>query len=148
LSCFRNCVDQIWLAYMPADKNAYVLKSHNIQHRMRSVRNSLQFSKCLSLRSPTKRQIRLIGSRFISFCLNMHVWLQAIHGWNDWEDQQSGDLKLNRMSACKTFLLHLCAPWGVVSLWLQWLQWGMSFSQVVWLADRLLTGLGQPQKNP
>ena len=29
LSCFRNCVDQIWLAYMPAD-NAYVLKSHNI----------------------------------------------------------------------------------------------------------------------
>ena len=30
---------------------------------------------------------------------------------------------------------------------LQWLQWGVTFSQVSCLADRLLTGLGQPQIN-
>jgi hypothetical protein len=32
--------------------------------------------------------------------------------------------------------------------WLQWLQWGVTFSQPGCLADWLLTGLGQPQINP
>jgi hypothetical protein len=46
-----------------------------------------------------------IGSQLSSFCLNMYDCVKPSMAERMWENQQTGDLELNRMSACKTFLI-------------------------------------------
>jgi hypothetical protein len=53
-----------------------------------------------------------VGSQFNSFYLNMYDCVKPSMAEWMWEDQQSGYLKLNRISACKTFFIVELLHWA------------------------------------